>query len=163
MPFSPNTVNDINPMGRRFWAWAEPDNGYNVDQLINNNSTPAGGPPAAPWTRLNCGPNEETFSFHPGGANFVFCDGSVHFLGENLDGGTFRAILGIEGGEVVPGDIFWRCCFSNRFGSLLSPRRRSQFKVLRSLDILGRVHHVTGKHGLPQRKSPIVRRHFAMG
>lgn len=106
MPFSPKTVNDVNPDGRRFWCWAEPDNAYNVDQLINNNATPAGGPPACPWTRLNCGPNEETFSFHPGGANVVLCDGSVHFLNENLDGGAFRAILSIDGGEVLTSDVF---------------------------------------------------------
>ena len=101
MPPSPKTINALNPIGRRFWAWAEPDNGYNVDQLINNNSAPAGGPPEAPWTRLNCGPNEETFAFHPGGANVVLCDGSVHFLDENIHGGIFRALLSISGGEVL--------------------------------------------------------------
>jgi prepilin-type N-terminal cleavage/methylation domain-containing protein/prepilin-type processing-associated H-X9-DG protein len=105
MPPSPKTINDLNPNGRRFWAWAEPDNGYNVDQLINNNKTPTGGPPEAPWTLLNCGPNEETFSFHPNGANVVLVDGSVHFLNETMDGGTFRAILSIDGREVVL-DVF---------------------------------------------------------
>ncbi len=104
MPFSPLTVNTLNPLGRRFWAWAEPDNAYNVDQLINNNATPLGGPPSCPWTRLNCGPNEETFSFHPGGANVLFCDGSVRFLRHTLSGDTFRALLSINGGEVVAAD-----------------------------------------------------------
>ena len=101
MPPSPKTINALNPIGRRFWAWAEPDNGYNVDQLINNNSSPAGGPPEAPWTRLNCGPNEETFAFHTGGANVVLCDGSSHFLNENINGGVFRAIMSISGGEIL--------------------------------------------------------------
>ncbi|MCI0457333.1 MAG: DUF1559 domain-containing protein [Gemmataceae bacterium] len=101
MPFSPKTENALNPQGRRFWAWAEPDNAYNVDQLINNNASPRGGPPACPWTTLNCGPNEETFSFHPGGVNVVFCDGSVRFLRESISGTMFRALLSIDGSEVM--------------------------------------------------------------
>ena len=104
MPFSPKTSNTLNPDGRRFWAWAEPDNAFNVDQLINNNATPRGGPPTCPWTRLNCGPNEETFSFHPGGANVVLGDGSVRFLSNSIDGATFRALLTPDGGEVPPAD-----------------------------------------------------------
>ncbi len=104
MPFSPMTANTLNPQGRRFWAWAEPDNAFNVDQLVNNNASPLGGPPSCPWTRLNCGPNEETFSFHPGGANVVFCDGSVHFLPDSISGATFRALLSINGGEPVSVD-----------------------------------------------------------
>jgi prepilin-type processing-associated H-X9-DG protein len=104
MPFSPKTENTFNPTGRRFWAWAEPDNAFNVDQLINNNAAPRGGPTTCPWTVLNCGPNEETFSFHPGGANVVFCDGSVRFLRESLNGASFRAFLTVDGGEVSPND-----------------------------------------------------------
>lgn len=104
MPFSPKTINTLNPNGRRFWAWAEPDNAFNADQLINNNATPRGGPPMCPWTVLNCGPNEETFSFHPGGANVVMCDGSVRFLRESLDGASFRALMTVDGGEVSPSD-----------------------------------------------------------
>ena len=102
MPFSPKTVNTLNPSGRRFWAWAEPDNAFNVDQLINNNATPTGGPPSCPWTRLNCGPNEEIFSFHTGGANMAFADGHVAFLRQSLDGATLRALLTVDGGEVTP-------------------------------------------------------------
>lgn len=104
MPFSPLTANTLNPLGRRFWAWAEPDNAYNVDQLINNNATPIGGPANCPWTRLNCGPNEETFSFHPGGANVLLCDGSVRFLRQSISGSTFRALLSINGAEVISED-----------------------------------------------------------
>ncbi|MEM7784966.1 MAG: DUF1559 domain-containing protein [Planctomycetota bacterium] len=106
MPPSPKTINTLNPNGRRFWCWAEPDNGYNVDQLINNNDTPIGGPPGCPWTRLNCGPNEETFSFHPGGAVLGNADGSAHFVNEEINGGVFRAILTTKAGEIVPNNVF---------------------------------------------------------
>jgi prepilin-type processing-associated H-X9-DG protein len=104
MPFSPGTANALNPAGRRFWAWAEPDNAFNVDQLINNNATPRGGPATCPWTRLNCGPNEEIFSFHTGGANMVMCDGSVRFFRDTIGGGALRAFLTVDGGEVTPND-----------------------------------------------------------
>ena len=71
-----------------------------VDQLINNNPTPRGGPPSCSWNVLNCGPNEETFSFHTGGANVVMCDGSVQFLRATMNGAAFRALLTVDGGEV---------------------------------------------------------------
>ncbi len=104
MPFSPKTVNSLNPSGRRFWAWAEPDNAFNVDQLVNNNASPGGGPASCPWTRLNCGPNEEMFSFHSGGANAVMCDGSVRFIRDSTSGATFRALLTVDGGEPATTD-----------------------------------------------------------
>ena len=91
----------VRTTGRRFWAWAEPDNAFNVDQLVNNNATPRGGPPTCPWIRLNCGPNEEIFSFHPGGAHVVFCDGHVKFLKESIDPRTLRKLGTRAGGEVA--------------------------------------------------------------
>ena len=86
---------------RRSWAWADPENSFNVDRLINNNATPIGGPPGCTWDIVNCGANEETFSFHPGGANVVLCDGSAHFLNDNTDAVTFQALMSARGSEVV--------------------------------------------------------------
>ncbi len=40
-------------------------------------------------------------SWHTGGANFLFCDGSVHFLTNGLPFATFQALNTINGGEVV--------------------------------------------------------------
>jgi len=42
-------------------------------------------------------------SEHPGGANFVFGDGSVHFLSDDIDTVVYRAIATIEGGEIGKG------------------------------------------------------------
>jgi len=43
-------------------------------------------------------------SFHPGGANFLFGDGSVKFLKESIDLTTYRALGTRSGGEVVNSD-----------------------------------------------------------
>ena len=44
-------------------------------------------------------------SFHSGGANFVFCDGSTHFIAEAIDMAVYRAISTVKGGEVVPSEF----------------------------------------------------------
>ncbi|HBE68740.1 MAG TPA: hypothetical protein DDW52_11395 [Planctomycetaceae bacterium] len=93
-------MDDGTPVDRRSWAWADPDNAFNVDRLVNNNKTPIGGPPDCTWDVVNCGPNEETFSFHPGGAHLTMCDGSVQFVSENVDALVFTAIMSPDGGEI---------------------------------------------------------------
>lgn len=45
------------------------------------------------------------WSLHPGGANFVFCDGSVRFLRYGADS-ILPAMASRGGGEVIPAD--WR-------------------------------------------------------
>jgi prepilin-type processing-associated H-X9-DG protein len=52
---------------------------------------------------INCTNNQQPYSFHPGGANFLFADGSVHFLRAGLD---IRIVAGLAtraGGDVVGG------------------------------------------------------------
>jgi len=52
------------------------------------------------WIHLLCGPriincsnNNEIYSFHPGGANFLYGDGSVHFQPETIDPETFVSLF----------------------------------------------------------------------
>ena len=40
-------------------------------------------------------------SLHPGGAHFVMCDGSVHFVSENIDHPTYMALSSRDAGEIV--------------------------------------------------------------
>ena len=43
-------------------------------------------------------------SQHPGGAQFVFCDGHVTFLTDTIDMGIYRALSTRATGETIPAD-----------------------------------------------------------
>jgi prepilin-type N-terminal cleavage/methylation domain-containing protein/prepilin-type processing-associated H-X9-DG protein len=75
------------------------------------------------WLFLQSGADSRTWgqfgfrSKHPGGANFLFCDGSVHFLKESIDTGSpnytapisigvYRQLSTRKGGEVVSADSY---------------------------------------------------------
>ena len=49
---------------------------------------------------LNCTNDHEVYSFHSGGANAVFADGSVHFLPASMSIQTLAALVTRAGGEV---------------------------------------------------------------
>jgi prepilin-type processing-associated H-X9-DG protein len=40
-------------------------------------------------------------SDHPSGALFLFCDGHVQFLNENMDMATYNGLSTIQGGEQI--------------------------------------------------------------
>jgi prepilin-type N-terminal cleavage/methylation domain-containing protein/prepilin-type processing-associated H-X9-DG protein len=101
---------------RAFWRWAEPDSGFGVSgppaggpgtgTAINNNASPingGNGPAGCNWiTTNNCGPNDEIFSFHTGGALVVFCDGHIELLRTGLDARICRMLVTAQGGETIP-------------------------------------------------------------
>jgi prepilin-type N-terminal cleavage/methylation domain-containing protein/prepilin-type processing-associated H-X9-DG protein len=53
---------------------------------------------------MNCTNAGEVYSFHPGGANAVFADGSVHFLREGMSIRVLARLITRAGGEVVSDD-----------------------------------------------------------
>jgi prepilin-type N-terminal cleavage/methylation domain-containing protein/prepilin-type processing-associated H-X9-DG protein len=55
---------------------------------------------------LNCTNNKEIYSFHPGGTNILFADGSVHFLKETIDIRILARLCTRAGDEVVSGSDY---------------------------------------------------------
>jgi prepilin-type processing-associated H-X9-DG protein len=51
---------------------------------------------------VNCYNNNEIYSFHQGGANALFADGTVHFLSAGLDLNVAVALFTRDGGEIIP-------------------------------------------------------------
>ncbi len=110
------TVGGASFQTRRFWRWAEQDNGFGVSgdptlntvttgfKIVNNNNvSPASdGPATCNWKLTNnCGPNDEIFGFHTGGANAVFADGHVAFLRDSMAPQVVAALVSRSGGETV--------------------------------------------------------------
>jgi prepilin-type processing-associated H-X9-DG protein len=67
--------------------------------VINNNATPFGGPATCYWINANCGPSDEPFSFHSGGCNCLFFDGSVRFIRDDIDPVSLRRFLTATEGQ----------------------------------------------------------------
>ena len=97
---------------RCHWRWAEPDGASGVSKLVNNNRGAgyalgvAPRPGQCPWNAHDCGPNNEVFSFHPGGANVGFADGSVRFVKETVAGPVLRALITKNEGESISADRY---------------------------------------------------------
>ena len=106
----------------RFWRWADPGNAFGVSGQPNNPATislyvrdssswPNNGMSPSSGTAStivggNGGANEEPASFHPGGVNALFADGSVRFLKNTVSLAALRGILTVNGGDVVSSDQF---------------------------------------------------------
>jgi prepilin-type N-terminal cleavage/methylation domain-containing protein/prepilin-type processing-associated H-X9-DG protein len=79
--------------------WAGYNNGFVVRGSNPDGSSP--GPCA-----INCTNNLEIYSFHPGGANTVFADGSVQFLKADIDIRILAALVTRAGGEVISAEDY---------------------------------------------------------
>jgi prepilin-type processing-associated H-X9-DG protein len=99
---------------RRYWRWAEPDSSYGVSGQINNKFRPMNDPSPYYYETTgttisagnNAGANDEIFSYHPGGANVLFGDGSVKFLKESTAVVTLRQLVTPNGNEAISSDQY---------------------------------------------------------
>jgi prepilin-type processing-associated H-X9-DG protein len=69
--------------------WGDPANKISIGIVCDGNRV------------INCTNSNEIYSFHPGGANVLFGDGSVHFIKQNIAPPTFTALYTRAGGEIV--------------------------------------------------------------
>jgi prepilin-type N-terminal cleavage/methylation domain-containing protein/prepilin-type processing-associated H-X9-DG protein len=86
------TVTDGRVLGA---PWADIRNGIPLHGFTSDGLACPGRCP------INCTNNNEAFSFHPGGVNATFADGSVRFISETVDISIYAAMITQEGGEVV--------------------------------------------------------------
>ena len=98
------------------WGWADSGFAYSINgcdpktgYIIQHDGSTAGQvsdgnggfvAPSGPAVFINGNNNGEIYSFHTGGANVVFADGSVHFLNANMTPAAFAALITARGGEV---------------------------------------------------------------
>ncbi len=75
-------------------AWASGTNVSHIDGGINDSKTPK------VWYE------EQIHSDHPNGANVLRCDGSVHFMNEDVEKKVVRSLATRNGGETIPSDLF---------------------------------------------------------
>jgi prepilin-type N-terminal cleavage/methylation domain-containing protein/prepilin-type processing-associated H-X9-DG protein len=76
-------------------GWADPGGTFSLDGSDYFDGSIPGNCP------MNCSNNSEVYSFHPGGASFVFADGSVHFISEKISLTTLAQLITRAGGEIV--------------------------------------------------------------
>jgi prepilin-type N-terminal cleavage/methylation domain-containing protein/prepilin-type processing-associated H-X9-DG protein len=94
----------------RFWRWADPGSAFGTSGQPNNKGMPTN--EGTPWPTTTAtagnqaGPNEEPYSFHTGGVNALFGDGSVHFIKDSINLVAFRSLFTISGGETISSDQY---------------------------------------------------------
>jgi prepilin-type N-terminal cleavage/methylation domain-containing protein/prepilin-type processing-associated H-X9-DG protein len=77
-------------------GWASYDNNFTLKGSKRTASSGTPGP-----CPMNCFSGNEVYSFHSGGANFVFADGSVHFIRDSIDIRVLGQLVTRAAGEVV--------------------------------------------------------------
>jgi prepilin-type N-terminal cleavage/methylation domain-containing protein/prepilin-type processing-associated H-X9-DG protein len=88
-------ANDLND-----GAWGHHENDFGLDGAVSKTD------PTSPGNCvINCHNDNEIYSFHSGGANFVFADGSVRFVRETINPQTLAALITARGGGLTPAEV----------------------------------------------------------
>jgi len=83
--------------------WCSADQPANLTGSKNDGTTPA---TATDACVINCRNETDLYSFHTGGVNVLFCDGSVKFMKDNVTPGTLVTLITLAGGEVVDSNSY---------------------------------------------------------
>ncbi len=82
-------------------GWGDYQSEYGLDGVtVNTAVTPPTASSPGP-TVINGDNDNETYSFHTGGAMHVFADGSVRFIKETIQPGTYAALITAAGGSLT--------------------------------------------------------------
>jgi prepilin-type processing-associated H-X9-DG protein len=99
-------------------GWCRPASDFAVDGATANGSVIPGpvainatngedfGTTSFPHPYYGTEGTSEAFSFHPGGANFLFGDGSVKFVKETVSIRVFAKLVSRSAGEIVSADQY---------------------------------------------------------
>jgi prepilin-type N-terminal cleavage/methylation domain-containing protein len=82
------------------WAWGDDTYNCGLTQF------PINMPYMIPWSQYNASDTKVFRSKHEGGGFFLFMDGQVRFLSENIDMGTFQALSTRACNEIVDDEDF---------------------------------------------------------
>lgn len=81
-------------------GWGHHENDYGLDGAISSTDTSSPGNCV-----INCHNNNETFSFHTGGATHGMTDGSVRFLSASVSPQIYAALITASGSGRTPAEI----------------------------------------------------------
>jgi len=87
-------------------GWIDSEGPFSFDGASADASQEGCGPAGGCTFAMNKKNDNEPYSFHQGGGNFLFADGHVQFVGETVPLRTFAALCTMNGGEVVSGSDY---------------------------------------------------------
>jgi prepilin-type processing-associated H-X9-DG protein len=90
------TDGELNPVCGGGGAWFDPFSFFHLAGAATDNSGARTGP-----CMINCTSDNELYSFHPGGVNCLFGDGSVHFVNDTATPTIVIGLITRGGGEII--------------------------------------------------------------
>jgi prepilin-type N-terminal cleavage/methylation domain-containing protein len=81
-------------------GWGHHENDYGLDGAVSKTNRTSPGNCV-----INCHNDNETYSFHSGGANHVFTDGSVRFVRESISPQSYAALITASGGGLTAAEV----------------------------------------------------------
>lgn len=82
-------------------CWADSEGPFSLDGTSADGGVEGGGPALGAHHSMNRRNDNEPYSFHSGGAQFLFADGHVSFIQESIDIVSFAGLITRGGGELV--------------------------------------------------------------
>lgn len=81
-------------------GWGHHENDYGLDGALSKTDRTSPGN-----CFINCHNDNETYSFHAGGAMHVFTDGSVRFVRESISPQSYAALITANGGGMTAAEV----------------------------------------------------------